>query len=81
MLLPSQYLPMLEYSITLQQFLTWYLCRRRPAWTDRILSRVNTYNYENENVELSLEAKNYRSHPDEIYRYALWITLDYSKNG
>jgi len=45
-----------------------YSKKRRPAWTDRILSRVNTYNYEHENVQLSLEAKNYRSHPDEIYR-------------
>ena len=49
-----------------QEFL--FRFRRRPAWTDRILSRVNTYNYEHENVQLSLEAKNYRSHPDEIYR-------------
>lgn len=42
--------------------------KRRPAWTDRILFRVNSYNYEDDNVELSLEAKNYQSHSDEIYR-------------
>ena len=42
--------------------------RRRPAWTDRILFRVNSYNYEDENIELSLEAFNYRSHRDEMYR-------------
>ena len=42
--------------------------RRRPAWTDRILYRVNTYNYEDDNVKLSLEASNYRSHDDDIYR-------------
>jgi len=42
--------------------------KRRPAWTDRILFRVNSYNYEDDNVELSLEAKNYQSHKDDIYR-------------
>ena len=42
--------------------------RRRPAWTDRILYRVNTYNYEDDNVKLSLEASNYKSHDDDIYR-------------
>jgi len=42
--------------------------KRRPAWTDRILFRVNSYNYEDDNVELSLEANNYKSHEDETYR-------------
>ena len=43
-------------------------CRRRPAWTDRILYRVNSYNYEDANVELSLDAFNYQCHNDEMYR-------------
>ena len=42
--------------------------RRRPAWTDRILYRVNTYNYEDDNVKLDLKASNYKSHDDDIYR-------------
>ena len=40
--------------------------RRRPAWTDRILYRVNIYNYED--VQLELKASNYKSHDDDIYR-------------
>ena len=43
--------------------------KRRPAWTDRILYRVNTYNYEDANVELALEPKEYKSHSDDMYRY------------
>ena len=43
-------------------------CRRRPAWTDRILYRVNSYNYEDANIELSLDAFNYQCHNDEMYR-------------
>ena len=42
--------------------------RRRPAWTDRILYRVNTYNYSDANVELSIEPSNYKSHDSPMYR-------------
>jgi len=42
--------------------------KRRPAWTDRILYRVNSYNYEDANIELSLDAFNYQCHNDEMYR-------------
>lgn len=36
--------------------------KRRPAWTDRILYRVNTANYDN--YKLSLTQHSYQSHPD-----------------
>lgn len=52
--------------------------KRRPAWTDRILFRVNSYNYED--VELTLEAKNYMSHEDQIYKCSdhLPVTQEFS---
>ena len=40
--------------------------KRRPAWCDRILTRVNSNNYEN--VNLSLQQNEYRSHPEDMYR-------------
>lgn len=37
-----------------------FVCRRRPAWTDRILYRVSSNNYEN--VTLNVEQKSYEAH-------------------
>lgn len=44
--------------------------RRRPAWTDRILYRVNEYNYEDlgQDVILSLIVKDFKSITDPQYR-------------
>eukprot|EP00088_Acartia_fossae_P057104 TRINITY_DN6657_c0_g1_i3.p1 TRINITY_DN6657_c0_g1~~TRINITY_DN6657_c0_g1_i3.p1 ORF type:complete len:340 (-),score=89.24 TRINITY_DN6657_c0_g1_i3:477-1496(-) len=39
-----------------------YDAKRRPAWTDRILYKVNTGNYDD--VKLKLTQQNYRSHPE-----------------
>jgi hypothetical protein len=36
--------------------------KRRPAWTDRILFKVNTGNYDD--IELKLHQDSYRSHPE-----------------
>jgi len=45
--------------------LNQYDAKRRPAWTDRILHRVNVHNYEDlgPEVELDLRVDNYSSHP------------------
>ena len=55
-------------------FFFFRVFRRRPAWTDRILFRVNSYNYEDDNVELSLEAKNYQSHKAQNIYLDSWPT-------
>jgi len=39
-----------------------YDSKRRPAWTDRILFKVNTANYDK--IELKLKQDSYRSHPE-----------------
>ena len=40
-------------------------CRRRPAWTDRILYRVNVHNYEDmgSDIELDFDVLKYEAHP------------------
>lgn len=39
-----------------------YFFRRKPAWTDRILYKVGTNNYEN--ITLKADQNTYKSHPD-----------------
>ena len=50
-----------NFSFTLFCYLFKCNYRRRPAYTDRILHRVNTYNYEN--AELKAEQESYTSYP------------------
>ena len=41
-----------------------YDAKRRPAWTDRVLARANTANYDETRLSLRLDQLSYRSHPD-----------------
>ena len=45
-----------------------YDTKRRPAWTDRILFRVNSYNLEDLGVRLAMSQSKYVSHTSGIYR-------------
>ncbi|KAK9718145.1 SKICH domain [Popillia japonica] len=55
---------------------SFYDCKRRPAWTDRILYKVNPNNYDN--IKLKIQQNSYKSHPEYSLSDHKPVTSDFS---
>ncbi|KAI4470614.1 inositol 5-phosphatase [Holotrichia oblita] len=55
---------------------SFYDCKRRPAWTDRILYKVNPNNYDN--IKLKIQQNSYKSHPEYSLSDHKPVTSDFT---
>ncbi|GJQ83271.1 hypothetical protein Trydic_g8863 [Trypoxylus dichotomus] len=55
---------------------SFYDCKRRPAWTDRILYKVNPNNYDN--IKLKIQQNTYKSHQDYCLSDHKPVTSDFT---
>lgn len=79
---PPKFPPTFKYEVGTN----YYDHKRKPAWTDRILYKVNSNNYEN--VTLNAEQKSYEAHPNfrlsdhkpVTANFVIKVFADYAEN-